>query len=56
MSQGRVEQVGPPKEIYEEPATAYVADFLGRVEPDGRHGRTGATTGGCRGARSGSSS
>jgi spermidine/putrescine transport system ATP-binding protein len=29
MSQGRVEQVGPPREIYEEPATAYVADFLG---------------------------
>ena len=29
MSQGRVEQVGPPQEIYEEPATAYVADFLG---------------------------
>ena len=29
MSQGRVEQVGPPKQIYEEPATAYVADFLG---------------------------
>ncbi|MBA3765197.1 MAG: ABC transporter ATP-binding protein, partial [Actinobacteria bacterium] len=29
MSQGRVEQIGPPKEIYEEPATAYVADFLG---------------------------
>jgi len=29
MSQGSVEQVGPPKEIYEEPATAYVADFLG---------------------------
>jgi spermidine/putrescine transport system ATP-binding protein len=29
MSNGRVEQVGPPKEIYEEPATAYVADFLG---------------------------
>ena len=29
MSQGRVEQVGDPKEIYEEPATAYVADFLG---------------------------
>ncbi len=29
MSQGRVEQVGEPKEIYEEPATAYVADFLG---------------------------
>src|SRR6476646_3711885 len=29
MSQGRVEQVGKPKEIYENPATAYVADFLG---------------------------
>jgi spermidine/putrescine transport system ATP-binding protein len=29
MSQGRVEQVGPPKQIYEEPATAYVANFLG---------------------------
>ena len=29
MSQGHVEQVGPPQEIYEAPATAYVADFLG---------------------------
>ena len=29
MSHGRVEQVGPPTEIYEQPATAYVADFLG---------------------------
>ena len=29
MSDGRVEQVGSPKEIYEEPANAYVADFLG---------------------------
>src|ERR671925_405106 len=29
MSNGRVEQVGPPKEVYEEPSTAYVADFLG---------------------------
>ena len=29
MSQGRVEQVGKPKDIYESPATAYVADFLG---------------------------
>jgi spermidine/putrescine ABC transporter ATP-binding subunit len=29
MSAGRVEQVGQPKEIYEAPATAYVADFLG---------------------------
>src|SRR5919109_3290474 len=29
MSNGRVEQVGPPKEVYEQPSTAYVADFLG---------------------------
>jgi len=29
MSDGRVVQVGPPREVYEEPADAYVADFLG---------------------------
>jgi spermidine/putrescine transport system ATP-binding protein len=29
MSNGRVEQIGTPSEVYEEPATAYVADFLG---------------------------
>jgi spermidine/putrescine transport system ATP-binding protein len=29
MSNGRVEQIGPPAEIYEQPSTAYVADFLG---------------------------
>ncbi len=29
MSNGRVEQVGAPHEVYEEPASAYVADFLG---------------------------
>ena len=29
MSGGHVEQVGTPREVYEEPATAYVADFLG---------------------------
>jgi len=29
MSNGRVEQVGTPSDVYEEPATAYVADFLG---------------------------
>ncbi len=39
MSQGRVEQVGPPKEIYEEPATAYVADFLGVSNLMDCHGR-----------------
>jgi spermidine/putrescine transport system ATP-binding protein len=47
MSQGRVEQVGTPKEIYEEPTTAYVADFLGVSNlMDGR--AAGAVDGGCR--------
>ena len=29
MAHGLVEQVGSPAEVYEQPATAYVADFLG---------------------------
>jgi len=29
MNEGRIEQVGTPREVYEEPASAYVADFLG---------------------------
>ncbi len=29
MRGGQIEQVGTPAEVYEEPATAYVADFLG---------------------------
>jgi len=29
MSNGRIQQVGPPAEVYEEPRTAWVADFLG---------------------------
>ncbi len=29
MANGRVAQVGAPQEVYEEPADAYVADFLG---------------------------
>ncbi len=29
MNEGRVEQLGSPKEVYEEPATAFVASFLG---------------------------
>ncbi len=29
MEEGRVAQVGPPAEVYEQPANAYVADFLG---------------------------
>ena len=29
MRDGRVEQVGPPTEVYEQPATRFVAEFLG---------------------------
>src|SRR5207344_112006 len=29
MSNGRVEQIGSPSDVYEEPTTTYVADFLG---------------------------
>ena len=46
MNEGRIEQVGTPREVYEEPASAYVADFLGvsnmldaqaiGTDPDGR--------------------
>jgi spermidine/putrescine transport system ATP-binding protein len=47
MSQGRVDQVGPPREIYEEPATAYVADFLG-VSNLMEATAGGVADGGCR--------
>ena len=29
MNKGRIEQLGPPSELYEKPATAFVAGFLG---------------------------
>jgi spermidine/putrescine transport system ATP-binding protein len=29
MNDGEIEQIGTPKETYEEPSSAYVADFLG---------------------------
>lgn len=46
MSNGRVEQVGTPEEVYEEPTTAYVADFLGvsnmmTGQADGAQGNVG---------------
>ena len=31
MSQGRIEQVGTPEEIYQDPASAFVADFVGEM-------------------------
>jgi spermidine/putrescine transport system ATP-binding protein len=33
MSQGRIEQVGTPAEIYDAPATAFVASFVGESNP-----------------------
>jgi len=30
LREGRIEQVGPPRELYERPRTAFVASFLGR--------------------------
>ncbi len=42
MHNGMVEQVGPPRSLYEHPASAFVRDFLGRTVI--LHGRTvGAT-------------
>lgn len=29
MNEGEIEQIGPPEEIYREPASAFVADFIG---------------------------
>ncbi|HZB52196.1 MAG TPA: TOBE domain-containing protein, partial [Reyranella sp.] len=31
MNHGRAEQIGPPHEAYERPATPFVANFLGRT-------------------------
>jgi spermidine/putrescine transport system ATP-binding protein len=44
MNGGRVEQSGPPQYIYEEPATLFVADFLGvsNLVPAEASGRVGA--------------
>ena len=44
MNGGRVEQSGPPQFIYEEPATLFVADFLGvsNLVPAEASGRVGA--------------
>ena len=44
FNEGRIEQVGAPAEIYEHPATEFVAGFVGTsniVERDGRRSRSG---------------
>jgi multiple sugar transport system ATP-binding protein len=55
MNEGRIEQLGPPREIYERPASLFVADFIGSppmnflefrggLMPGARAVRVGATT------------
>jgi spermidine/putrescine transport system ATP-binding protein len=45
MNQGRVEQAGPPREVYEEPSTVFVADFLGVSNLLEAEAATGAANG-----------
>ena len=33
MNHARIEQVGSPTELYDEPATEFVMSFVGRGEP-----------------------
>lgn len=43
MRQGKIEQVGPPVEVFEHPANAFVMDFLGHVNVFKGHLREGRT-------------
>ena len=42
FNQGRIEQIGTPEEIYERPATAFVAGFVGAVQHRRRRDRASA--------------
>jgi spermidine/putrescine transport system ATP-binding protein len=48
MSEGRIEQIGPPKQVYEEPRNVYVADFLGVSNLMDAVAETGNGAGICR--------
>ncbi len=48
MNAGRVEQVGPPQEVYEEPGNAFVADFLGVSNLMDAEAAGSLAGGGCR--------
>ena len=39
MSQGRIEQIGAPDEVYDEPTTAFVHNFIGELEQPTDHSR-----------------
>ena len=45
FNRGRIEQIGAPAEVYERPATRFVAGFVGHVEPPDRRRRPGASSG-----------
>jgi ABC-type Fe3+/spermidine/putrescine transport system ATPase subunit len=38
MNKGKIEQLGPPREIYDRPATRFVADFIGETNFIKRNG------------------
>jgi ABC-type Fe3+/spermidine/putrescine transport system ATPase subunit len=38
MNRGRIEQLGPPREIYDAPASRFVADFIGETNFISRDG------------------
>jgi ABC-type Fe3+/spermidine/putrescine transport system ATPase subunit len=38
MNEGRIEQLGPPREIYDSPATGFVAEFIGETNFIRRNG------------------
>ncbi len=49
MSSGRIEQLGAPREVYSEPATPFVARFVGRInELPGEVGADGVSVAGVR--------
>jgi len=49
MSNGRVEQIAKPQEIYHKPANAFVADFIGKANFfDGVFDKGGVQVGDCR--------
>jgi putative spermidine/putrescine transport system ATP-binding protein len=51
MNAGRIEQLGPPRDVYEHPATAFVADFIGAssvLQARAIDGETVELTGGAR--------
>jgi len=48
MSAGRIEQLGTPSDVYEQPASAYVADFLGLSNLMPADAIGASSNGGCR--------